>query len=135
MYLIKNKNFNTAFTLAEVIIVMGIIGILAEMTLPTLIKDVQKQILKTTAMKAFSEAAGAVQKMRQDEGGSLNYYYTTLRTFKPVYMKYFKILRDCDMSDCVPNVGGVAQGYKSLTGEGAYPHRMDEGQFVLLQSM
>jgi prepilin-type N-terminal cleavage/methylation domain-containing protein len=46
---IFNKNLGksqryTAFTLAEVMIVIGIIGIVAEMTLPSLVQNYQKQI-------------------------------------------------------------------------------------------
>lgn len=48
-----------AFTLAEVLIVLGIIGIVAEMTIPTLINNVQAQVLKTSFKKAYSEASQA----------------------------------------------------------------------------
>lgn len=37
----KFKTF-TAFTLAEILIVVGIIGVVAELTIPTLISNVQK---------------------------------------------------------------------------------------------
>ena len=43
-----------AFTVAEVIIVMGIIGILSEMTIPTLIKSTQKSQGITGLQKSIS---------------------------------------------------------------------------------
>lgn len=40
----NHKNFKNAFTLAEVLITLGIIGVVAAMTLPTLIANYQKQV-------------------------------------------------------------------------------------------
>lgn len=57
----KNNLFrrNTAFTIAEMIIVIGIVGIVAEMTLPNLINNFQEQVLKTSFKKAYAEASQA----------------------------------------------------------------------------
>lgn len=38
----------TGFTLAEVLITLGIIGIVAAMTLPTVITNVQKKVVETS---------------------------------------------------------------------------------------
>lgn len=40
----NHKKFKNAFTLAEVLITLGIIGVVAAMTLPTLIANYQKQV-------------------------------------------------------------------------------------------
>lgn len=37
------KKRYAAFTLAEVLIVLGILGVIAEMTIPTLVQNTQKQ--------------------------------------------------------------------------------------------
>ncbi len=50
--LLKNK---LAFTIAEVIIVLGIIGILVELTIPPLYYSVQKKIFVTRLAKSYSE--------------------------------------------------------------------------------
>lgn len=56
----KNKSTTRlAFTLAEVLIVLGIIGIVAEMTIPTLMHDFQEQVYKTAYKKAYSSASQA----------------------------------------------------------------------------
>ena len=44
-----------AFTLAEVLIVLGIIGIVAEMTIPSLVKQTQDLEFKSAWKKAYSE--------------------------------------------------------------------------------
>ncbi len=56
------------FTLAEVLITLGIIGIVAAMTLPTLISNYQKVVLETAYKKGLSVVANAVQMaMAQNE--------------------------------------------------------------------
>ena len=50
-----------AFTLAEVLITLGIIGVVAAMTLPTLIENNRKVELTSRAKKAYSEILQAVK--------------------------------------------------------------------------
>ena len=45
---------NTAFTLAEVLITLGIIGVVAAMTLPTLINNYNKAVAVAKLQKAYS---------------------------------------------------------------------------------
>ena len=57
-----------AFTLAEVLITLGIIGVVAALTLPTLIQNHQKQVYVTQLKKAYSTLNNAINKMAVDEG-------------------------------------------------------------------
>ena len=50
-----------AFTLAEVLITLGIIGIVAAMTLPTLIADYQKKVLETQYKKGVAVLSNGIQ--------------------------------------------------------------------------
>lgn len=58
----------TAFTLAEVLITLGIIGVVAAMTLPTLIQQHQKQVYVTQLQKAVNTWDNMMRKMQADEG-------------------------------------------------------------------
>jgi type II secretory pathway pseudopilin PulG len=49
----------TAFTLAEVLIVLGVIGIIAEMTLPDLSKSIQENVLKSQVKEIYSALSQA----------------------------------------------------------------------------
>lgn len=61
-------NVKSAFTLAEVLITLGIIGVVAAMTLPTLISNVQDKILESQAKKAANVVANGYKlMMAQDE--------------------------------------------------------------------
>lgn len=57
-----------AFTLAEVLITLGVIGVVSAMTLPTLIQNHQKQVTVTQLKKAYSEFAQALQKAEVEHG-------------------------------------------------------------------
>ena len=57
-----------AFTLAEVLITLGIIGVVAALTLPTLIQNHQKQVYVTQLKKAYSNISNALSQVVNDEG-------------------------------------------------------------------
>ena len=58
----------SGFTLAEVLITLGVIGVVAAMTLPTLIQNYQKQVTVTQLKKAYSEFSQAIQKAEVEHG-------------------------------------------------------------------
>lgn len=63
------KNFwGKAFALAEVIIVIGIIGIVAEIVMPILIKNVQNNALKAEFKKAYANLSIAYTMAIADNG-------------------------------------------------------------------
>ena len=55
-----------AFTLAEVLITLGIIGVVAAMTLPTLIQNHQKQVLLTQLKKNYAILTQAVSMLKAE---------------------------------------------------------------------
>lgn len=57
-----------AFTLAEVLITLGIIGVVAAMTMPTLIQNQQKRSLEVGTQKFYSMMSQAVKQYMADYG-------------------------------------------------------------------
>ena len=51
---ILNSNKEPAFTLAEVLITLGIIGVVAALTIPTLITNYKARKLHTQFLKSYS---------------------------------------------------------------------------------
>lgn len=123
-----------AFTLAEILLTILIIGIVAAMTIPSLIQNIQDRQFKEAAKKAYSEAADIVKQMKTDRG-DLSDLYPTGYTFKPLFSKYFKVAKECNWNDCVPGVG-ASDVYKALDEKTkAYTYWMNFGQFVSSDGM
>src|SRR5574344_665856 len=96
----NHKKIFPGFTLAEILIVLLIIGVIFAMTLPTLMTKIQDREFKTAAKKAYSETTSALKKMEYDNGTTNQDYLSTARTLKPAIAGYFKILKDCNFDDC-----------------------------------
>lgn len=62
---IRRKN---GFTLAEVLITLGIIGVVAAMTMPTLIASHKKTVTETQLKKAYSVLANGIKQYMHEEG-------------------------------------------------------------------
>ena len=59
--------FKRAFTLAEVLITLGIIGVVSAMTLPTLMNKTQNKELHAQFQKVYSELNQVAMKFKVDE--------------------------------------------------------------------
>ena len=59
---------NHAFTLAEVLITLGIIGVVAAMTIPSMINKTNKQELQSQLKKSYSTLLNATNQLKADNG-------------------------------------------------------------------
>ncbi len=79
----KKKN---AFTLAEVLITLGIIGVVAAMTLPTLVQKHQKKVIATRLKQTYSQLYQALNMAQADYGDMKNWdvndNYGTSKVYK-----------------------------------------------------
>ena len=57
-----------AFTLAEVLITLGVIGIVAAMTIPTLVQSYKKKVILTQLKKSYSVLQNAIALSEVDNG-------------------------------------------------------------------
>lgn len=73
----SNVNFK-AFTLAEVLITLMVIGMLAMVTLPSLIKSWEKQALKTQLKQTYSELLQVNQLFIAQEGINMYEYAVSM---------------------------------------------------------
>ena len=90
-----------AFTLAEVLITLGIIGVVAAMTLPTLIQKYQDKELANQVRKVYSDINNAAVKAQSDfalpgdNSGLFNPSNTHLQTAQN-FIKYFNGAKLCE---------------------------------------
>ena len=68
---------NAAFTLAEVLITLGIIGIVAALTMPALIANYREKAFVTSAKRGYSVLTNAMNKWNADNGivGDPTYFW------------------------------------------------------------
>lgn len=99
-----------AFTLAEVLITLGIIGVVAALTIPSLISNNTKVQYVTALKKAYSQTNQALAQMAVDNGTIGSIVDVVPAGASPEeagdkFAEYFKIAKNC----------------KANTGEGCFP--------------
>ena len=92
-----------AFTLAEVLITLGIIGVVAAITLPALIENVTERKNSERHANIVYKVTQAMEMMKVH--GELGRRYDTTEAFVDELQKYLKISKRCDanhIADCWP---------------------------------
>lgn len=113
---IKQNVKKLAFTIAEVLITLGIVGIVAECTIPTLFNNVSEQNYKVAYKKAYSLASQVWSQAMSDNSLSMVNFSgegaSKVANFN-VFKSYFKIAKDCNAgnnSECWANGDAYAGG-------------------------
>ena len=109
------------FTLAEVLITLGIIGIVAAMTIPSLMTHFQQE-QTTTKLKKTISVINQAYRLSYDEVGEPESAFDigAEEYFKTYWAPYIKVLSYCNTAESC--------GYKSL-----FPWKYPNGQNVELQ--
>lgn len=109
----QNNFYNRGFTLAEVLITLGIIGVVAALTIPTLMQNANERANVVALKKAYSTLSNAYKLAENEDGTPENWGLSgvwspeMINKMKP----YLKVDTDCsDASQgCWPT--GVAYPY------------------------
>ena len=131
----RNRN---GFTLAEVLITLVIIGIVAAMTIPTMVNNTNKEELRAGLLKAQTTVANALELFYSKNGYKLTpvelAYSSTNRVHLYKLIKpYLSVSKDCGTGSCVSNTGGT---YKTYDGSRDMDHTvLDDGQLILNNGM
>ena len=109
--LIKPSHFSLpptpAFTLAEVLTTLGIIGIVAAMTLPSLINKAERVILAQQFKKSYANLQNAINLVQAEYGepyecyalGYADYHTDQCLEFWPAVLSKMKVIAKCDGID------------------------------------
>ena len=115
---VNNQKSKVAFTLAEVLITLGIIGVVAALTMPALIENHRKQVTISKLKKVYSTISQAYMLAKNDNGDIENW---KLRNYEDsqnddedvlyYLLPYLKVQKFCGKNEqgCFPDVV-----YKSL---------------------
>ena len=133
----KSRNDKYGFTLAEVLITLGVIGVVAVLTLPSLINNNQNKQLEVALKKQYTISSQALLQMGVDRGEPVKAGDFPTWTFAKEYARYFNILRFCGTTGCVGQENGDG-GYDVKTYKTYNKSRIvmsdkfDDGQFQLV---
>ena len=101
------------FTLAEVLITLAIIGIVAAMTIPTLISNYEEKVTVTKVKQYYALINQSLMMAVANYGDMTEWKYSNPEEFAEYFKPYLKIAKDCGYAQgCLPNVR-----YKRLNGE------------------
>lgn len=123
---------NFGFTLAEVLITLGIIGVVAALTIPTIIARYKAKVMEVQFKKAYSTLFNATEMLREQ---GLSLYELQSEELIELYAKVLKSPSKC------PYNGQYYSGIcnlklTSLTGKGAYTNiarpamQLDDGTLI-----
>lgn len=100
---------NKAFTLAEVLITLGIIGVVVMMTIPTLKDKIEQQQNIVAWKKAYSTIDNAQRQIMNDNGGDLRLGFpgvsgdtaASFNNFAKGWIPYLKVIKNCDLNKSI----------------------------------
>jgi prepilin-type N-terminal cleavage/methylation domain-containing protein len=83
------------FTLAEVLITLAILGFVASLTIPSVVKNYRATQLESQFKKTYSSASQATMKIMVEEGGAVYDFDNDVNDFRNKFMSYFSVIDDC----------------------------------------
>jgi Tfp pilus assembly major pilin PilA len=120
----KTSRKKAAFTLAETLIAIGIIGVVSALTIPTLIKNYQKRVIETNLKKTFAELQSVIKQSEAENGSFEGWDYTlTWYDFMNTYIAPYMKIRQCKSGECFAKwhlVGDYAAMPKFITLDGRH---------------
>ena len=103
-----------AFTLAEVLVTLGIIGVVSAMTVPSLMQNYQRQSYVTQLHKVYNELSQALVRYQTDKN-ALNLReagLTSQEALNSFFKTYFNVVNDCGATQ----TPCLASSYKTISG-------------------
>ena len=97
------KNYKFGFTLAEVLITLGIIGVVAAITIPSLINNYKAKKLRSQFLKSYSVVQQAFKLMEADDVSLDPSTYKGDFLFYRVFMNYLTGATDCQVQAAAPS--------------------------------
>ena len=100
----SNNIRRAAFTLAEVLITLGIIGVVAAMTIPNIVSKYQKKVLVSQFKKSYASVQNAINMTIAENGtpyecynmGFGGYHVTDCAVFWNDLLKQMKVIKTCN---------------------------------------
>ena len=140
----QEKRYHSAFTLAEVLLTLVLVGVVAALTLPTLITNCQKIISKNKVKKAYALLSQTTRMAENDYGNVSTWQlpegdsWQNAKTFTDTYISpYLKVSHSCKQrnneKNCDYNMYGLnGTAYRNIYKDKTYRFYMVDGTFVMV---
>lgn len=96
-----NLGIRFGFTLAEVLITLGIIGVVAALTIPSLMNNINNKELETGFLKNYSMLKQASIQMTQEQGGEVSNAYTSSTQMFNALANQLKVEKTCTSTNAI----------------------------------
>ena len=139
---VHKKNRKAAFTLAEVLVTLGIIGVVSAMTIPTLMQNYQRQSYVTQLHKTYNEMSQALLRYQTDRN-AINLTeagLTDINSLDSFMKNYFKIVKDCGMDETAcfgsnyKKIDGSSINFMSTDSDGVRAYVLANGASIAIIS-
>ncbi len=111
----------TGFTLAEVLITLAVIGVVAALTIPAVVKNYTETALKTQLKKSYSSLNQAFNNTLLEFGGTVECYHgsitsasTDCSAFSPKFLEKLRVIKTCEgdtvAKGCLPKYSSYGTG-------------------------
>ena len=133
---------SAAFTLAEVLVTLGIIGVVSAMTVPTLMQNYQRQSYVTQLHKTYNEMSQALLRYQTDRN-AINLTeagLTDINSLDSFMKNYFKIVKDCGMDETAcfgsnyKKIDGSSINFMSTDSDGVRAYVLANGASIAIIS-
>lgn len=127
---------NYGFTLAEVLITLGIIGVVAAITIPNLINNYKAKRLHSQFLKSYSTIQQVMKMFESEDMSTDPKDYPSRTDYSKAFAKFLQAPLDCTGKTSAPCYGHhneeYSKMYKSLNGQRTLKlFTNDHGSFVL----
>ena len=145
----KNYSFKRGFTLAEVLITLGIIGVVAALAIPTLVSKYQEKVLVNKAKKGYAILMQALERYNSDNYSANSYSYLFKANESDVdvlskLVSYMRVEKICERYTDAPCGGSYpvkntkpknnGQGFNSADGVWGARAVLNDGMIIGLQN-
>lgn len=96
MRIIAKIKKRIAFTLAEVLIVLGVVGIIAQVTIPTLVQNISNATYYSQFMNTYSLLTQASNSMINDNGGTIAGQFSNTTDLMNLFATKLKPVKLCN---------------------------------------
>jgi type II secretory pathway pseudopilin PulG len=112
------KQTKSAFTLAETLIAIGIIGVVSALTIPTLIKNYQKRVIEVNLKKTYADISRVIRQSEAENGTFDGWDYTIGydAVLKKYIMPYIQ-LYPCNGRCFDPKIGNGGNWHSGKTNQ------------------